>query len=302
MQPTCGPIIRDTPKHIIGWLPQSASPNWPPEVPRDPGTIMREIEGTCKCRSIITHLCTHDGWPLFAAVWRREIRAAAERYSVAHKGVLASSGSETKKYKYDLDDAVIHFRCGDLMEMDASRGPLTSGFVPLSVLLRYLRPLAPRSVGIVTTPLVENCSSNLETRAMDCKHGKQCHDILEVLLPALQSGLTDSSQMHGPRVRIHDKDTTVGAMSRIALAHLSICPPSTFCVWPALGAVEGVLTGVGGGNSIALVAGKRAAAALGEGHLHVHALHGSNASILSIERIKEAQMSPQQIGRFLVEH
>ena len=70
--------------------------------------------------------------------------------------------------------------------------------------------------------------------------------------------------------------------------------------WPALGAVEGVLTG--GGYSIALEAGKRAAAALGEGHLHVHALHGSNASILSIERIKEAQMSPRQIGRFLVEH
>ena len=141
MQPTCGPIIRDTPKHIIGWLPQSASPNWPPEVPRDPGTIMREIEGTCKCRSILTHVCTH-GWPLFAAVWRREIRAAAERYSVAHKRVLVSSGSKTQKF--DLDDAVIHFRCGDLMEMDASRGPLNSGFVPLSVLLRYLRPLAPR--------------------------------------------------------------------------------------------------------------------------------------------------------------
>ena len=108
--------------------------------------------------------------------------------------------------------------------------------------------------------------------------------------------------MHGPRVRIHDNDTTVGAMSRIALAQLSICPPSTFCVWPALGAVEGVLTGVGGGHSIALEPGKRAAAALGEGHLHVHALHGSNASILSIKRIKEAQMSPQQIGQFLVEH
>ena len=89
MKPTCGPIIRDTPKHIIGWLPQSASPNWPPEVPRDPGTIMREIEGTCsrtkQCRSIITHYCTH-GWPFFAAVWRREIRAAAERYSVARRG------------------------------------------------------------------------------------------------------------------------------------------------------------------------------------------------------------------------
>ena len=127
-----------------------------------------------------------------------------------------------------------------------SRSPLTSGFVPLSVLLRYLRPLAPRSVGIVTTPLVEKCSSKLETRAMDCKHGKQCHDILEVLLPALQSGLTGPRKMHGPRVRIHDKDTMVGAMSRIALAQLSICPPSTFCVWPALGAVEGVLTGVGG--------------------------------------------------------
>jgi len=301
MQPTCGPIIRDTPKYITGWLPQSASPNWPPEVPRDPGTIMREIEGTCKCRTIITHVCTY-GWPLFAAVWGREIRAAAERYSVARKGVLASNGSKTQKYTYDLDDAVIHFRCGDIMEMDASRGPLNSGFVPLSVLLRYLRPLAPRSVGIVTTPLVEKCSSKLETRAMDCKHGKQCHDILEVLLPALQSGLTGPRKMHGPRVRIHDKDTTVGAMSRIALAQLSICPPSTFCVWPALGAVEGVLTGVGGGHSIALEPGKRAAAALGEGHLHVHALHGSNASILSIKRIKEAQMSPQQIGQFLVEH
>ena len=80
-----------------------------------------QIEGTCKCRSIITHHCTH-GWPLFAAVWGREIRAAAERYSVA-KGVLASNGSKTQKYKYDLDDAVIHFRCGDIMEMDASRDP-----------------------------------------------------------------------------------------------------------------------------------------------------------------------------------
>ncbi|EOD36475.1 hypothetical protein EMIHUDRAFT_226228 [Emiliania huxleyi CCMP1516] len=96
-----------------------------------------------------------------------------------NKGVLASNGSKTQKYTYDLDDAVTHFRCGDIMEMDASRGPLNSGFVPLSVLLRYLRPLAPRSVGIVTTPLVEKCSSKLETRAMDCKHGKQCHDILE---------------------------------------------------------------------------------------------------------------------------
>ena len=131
--------------------------------------------------------CGH-GWPLFAAVWGREIRAAAERYSVATKGVLASNGSKTQKYTYDLDDAVIHFRCGDIMEMDASRGPLNSGFVPLSVLLRYLRPLAPRSVGIVTTPLVKKCSSNLETRAMDCKHGKQCHDILEVLLPHSKAG------------------------------------------------------------------------------------------------------------------
>lgn len=131
-------------------------------------------------------------------VARSEDRAAAERYSYSrlhtHKGVLASSGSNNNTHTYDLDDAVIHFRCGDIMEMDASRGPLNSGFVPLSVLLRYLRPLAPRSVGIVTTPLVEKCSSKLETRAMDCKHGKQCHDILEVLLPALQSGLT------GPRV------------------------------------------------------------------------------------------------------
>ena len=138
------------------------------------------------------------------------------------------------------------------MEMDASRGPLTSGFVPLSVLLRYLRPLAPRSVGIVTTPLVEKCSSNHEAQAMDCKHGKQCHDILEVLLPALQSGLTGPMKMHGPRVRIHDKDTTVGAMSRIALAQLSICPPSTFCVWPALGAVEGCSLALGVGTVLHL--------------------------------------------------
>ena len=50
-----------------------------------PAQSLIEIEGTCKCRMIITHFCTH-GWPVFAAVWRREIRAAAERYSysVAH--------------------------------------------------------------------------------------------------------------------------------------------------------------------------------------------------------------------------
>ena len=97
------------------------------------------------------HACLHLRLAVICRRLGSRDQAAAERYS---KGVLASNGSKTQKYTYDLDDAVIHFRCGDIMEMDASRGPLNSGFVPLSVLLRYLRPLAPRSVGIVTTPPV----------------------------------------------------------------------------------------------------------------------------------------------------
>ena len=173
--------------------------------------------------------------------------------------VALAAGEHTAALDAFRDDLVIHFRCGDLLRDGFV--PPSYGFVPFAVLTENLDPPLPRSgrqharIGIVTNPT--ECSRTTRfvqnggtTRSNDCGGHAKCSALLSALKRDLKVWAPTS------HVTIHDADTPLFSVARLALANVSFCGPSTFCLWGALAASHSVMLPWAGVPGIARVVAK----------------------------------------------
>jgi hypothetical protein len=120
-----------------------------------------------------------------------------------------------------LDDAIIHFRCGDLMRTNHP----SFGFLKFSALARLVSPDA-RSIGVVTQPF----DRNDQQRQLDLGKGDRCRLVVLSLVDYLKS------QFPGAVVRLHNShnETIALTYARMIMANQTISPISTFSVFPAI--------------------------------------------------------------------
>jgi hypothetical protein len=123
-----------------------------------------------------------------------------------------------------LDDAVIHFRCGDLMDSDHPR----YGFLSFPSLVSQLASTV-RSIGVVTQPY--NDESH-QSRAWDntAIKRRRCRIVVTDLVDYL------TGRFPAARVTVHNRpdDTIALTYARMILANQTIAGISTFGVFPAI--------------------------------------------------------------------
>jgi len=123
----------------------------------------------------------------------------------------------------ELDDAILHFRCGDLMNSNHPR----FGFMKFESFAKHISPSA-RSIGIVTQPFDENS----QTRAWDRGSEKRnrCRIVVGAFVEYLQERFPEA------RIRLHNSpDETIAlTYARLVLANQTIAGISTFGVFPAI--------------------------------------------------------------------
>jgi hypothetical protein len=123
----------------------------------------------------------------------------------------------------ELDDAVIHFRCGDLIESNHQQ----YCWMKFGSYTKYISPEV-RSIGILTQPFGEDT----QTRSLDAKPIAQnrCRIIVMSLVDYIQERFPSS------RIQIHNgpNETIALAYARMIMANQSIAGMSTFGVFPVL--------------------------------------------------------------------
>jgi hypothetical protein len=125
----------------------------------------------------------------------------------------------------DLDDAVIHFRCGDLL---ASNLP-GYGFWTFDGYVRHISSEA-KSIGILTQPFPEN-NTNVQQRYMDnadAAQNRRC----KTLALALRDYIQERHPHATVSIRNTKEETIALSMARLVLANQSIGGRSTFSVFP----------------------------------------------------------------------
>jgi hypothetical protein len=124
---------------------------------------------------------------------------------------------------FELDDAIIHFRCGDLM---ASNHP-SFGFMKFSGYTKHVSPDA-RSIGIVTQPFDDDAQSrNGDSRT---KLRDRCRIVVLSLVDYIQERFPSS------RIQIHNgpNETIALTYARMVMANQTIVGISSFGVFPAV--------------------------------------------------------------------
>ena len=149
-----------------------------------------------------------------------------------YKHQLASRHDNPLLSQTELDDAVIHFRCGDIMIGSASGAYY--GFQKFSEIVRYISPAAS-SIGIVTQPFADDLNDkNLEPtfkNPLDRSVGNRCRVVVTALVDYLKEAFPRA------RIRIHNgKDENVAlAFTRMIMANQTIAGSmSSFAVFPVV--------------------------------------------------------------------
>jgi len=128
-----------------------------------------------------------------------------------------------------LEETVIHVRCGDILH---HAHHTEYGFSPYWVYKKYI-PRNVRSIGILSATL-----DGSQCRKKDCIHIATCR----ALLQDLQAYLVQ--EYPGTVVTIRTEESVVAAYARMVLAKVSVCNPSTFCVFPTIASLgQGVVVG-----------------------------------------------------------
>jgi hypothetical protein len=132
-------------------------------------------------------------------------------------------------YFVELDDAVIHFRCGDLLSIYLTN----YGFMMFDGYSRHISPHV-RTIGILTQPFCPKNANVVENqqRSLDSPNCERCEILVLALVEHLQSRF--------PRAKVSVRnnpslETVALAYSRIVLANQSIAAMSTFSLFPMLG-------------------------------------------------------------------
>jgi hypothetical protein len=125
--------------------------------------------------------------------------------------------------EYELDDAVLHFRCGDLMD---SRHP-SFGFMKFSGYTRHISPEA-QSIGILTQPF----DVGAQSRQADASQHKRdrCRTVVYSLVEYIEERYPSA------RVRIHNSvnESIALTFARMIMANQTIAGISSFGVIPAV--------------------------------------------------------------------
>jgi hypothetical protein len=138
----------------------------------------------------------------------------------------------------ELDDAVIHFRCGDLLSTNLK----SYGFMTFDGYSRHVSPHA-RTIGILTQPFhptpntdptASTASSIAQARRLDTANvqiTQRCQIMVLAFVQHLQERFPNAT-IH---VRNGPSETIAMAYARIVMANQSIGAMSTFSVFPILG-------------------------------------------------------------------
>jgi hypothetical protein len=144
--------------------------------------------------------------------------------SVLQISPVPSARVDSKKSVVEMDDAVVHFRCGDLMNSDH----VAYGFITFHGYTRLISPQA-RSIGILTSPF----EGGGQVRGLDS--GPTIRDRCIIVV----SSFVEYVQKRFPnaRVRVHNdaKETIAITYSRMIMANQTIVGISSFGVFPAIG-------------------------------------------------------------------
>jgi hypothetical protein len=125
-----------------------------------------------------------------------------------------------------LDDAVIHFRCGDLLDSDLAG----YGFWTFDGYVRHISSAA-RRIGILTQPFAENNRTHLQQRYLDNADAIQ-NGRCKTLALALQDYIQERHPLATVSIHNNAQETIALSTARLVLANQSIGGRSTFSVFP----------------------------------------------------------------------
>jgi hypothetical protein len=150
-------------------------------------------------------------------------------------------GIEEKPFdtQLDIDDAAIHFRCGDVF------GITNKNYYGLIKFKEYVQriPNETRSIGIHTQPFDEKL-----VRPIDREPTEQCKKAVFVLVDYLQKAFPNTKIT----IRNTENDTLPLTYARLTMAAQTIVSMSTFGIFPAIGTFgEGFYQKSGGQNRFA---------------------------------------------------
>jgi hypothetical protein len=123
----------------------------------------------------------------------------------------------------DLDDAVIHFRCGDLMNSDHAG----YNFMTFQGFTRHISPKA-RSIGILTQPF-DSTAQNRGADNVDVT-GNRCRIVVTSLVAYTQQRFPNASV----RIRNDSNETIALTYARMIMANQTIAAGSSFAVYPVI--------------------------------------------------------------------
>ena len=125
--------------------------------------------------------------------------------------------------KYELDDAVLHFRCGDLMDSDHPQ----FAFMKFSGYTRHISPEA-LTIGIITQPFEEGTQS----RSIDMDQFKR--DRCRIVVYSLVKYIEERHPNAKVSIRNSIDDTIALSFARMIMANQTINGISTFSIMPTI--------------------------------------------------------------------
>jgi hypothetical protein len=125
--------------------------------------------------------------------------------------------------EFVLDDALIHFRCGDLMDTNHA----SFGFMTFNGYVRHVSPEA-RSIGVLTQPFEDSEHSRLEDNGNTTRN--RCRVTVMSLVEFINIRYPNAT------VRIHNdpSETIALTYARMIMANQTIVGISSFGVFPAI--------------------------------------------------------------------
>jgi hypothetical protein len=161
----------------------------------------------CTCKSMFPHTCK-SGLELAVPLIRDDMRELARQWRCANP-------------KENIDDAIIHMRCGDILKPPPSRPCTEYGFSYYKTYIDCI-PANVRSIGIISAPFDGEC------RPGDCRFRTPCRILLEDLQNFLHYAFPEAT------IVLRSNESVVTSYARIGLAKVAICNPSTFCLYPTI--------------------------------------------------------------------
>lgn len=125
-----------------------------------------------------------------------------------------------------LDDAVIHFRCGDLLSTELSN----YGFMTFAGYTRHISPAA-RSIGILTQPFGDGIEVQQRWQDTGAALRQRCRTLVLSLVDYIHHRIPLAV------VRVHNdpEESIALAYARMVMANQTVAAMSTFGVFPIIG-------------------------------------------------------------------